>query len=376
MSRGSVCNVCANIKCADLVLIGNAQLDYIKRQNRFLNLDHNKDINWLLWWIPAVPAYLFANGPIATDIRPNLIQLLSLMATSMVDATLPRVTLAAPLTGTTSNFAFTENNTMLLLAAYTWKEGFEFLSQEIEYFWEQAIRGPNVDDFSRLKASRKFAEQLYRDLGLWITHAGTDILLPGRERIRNEVHDLREQTLNMKQEISDTFQLLIGAINIKDSEIQKKLARDSKKQARRSTALTALAAIYLPLSLTTGVFGMNISEINAGSAPNYWAVLALAFGLLFATLPFLLWIFFDKDDDDDISEGRRKSIGSHHGSRIDSFDREKHAISRRSTALKAVARPHDSLRQRKPTSPRASQDGSQKGRHSVANPTAQPEHMV
>ena len=128
MSRGSVCNVCAKIIWADLVLIGNAQLDYIKRQNRLLKMDHNKDINWLLWWIPAVPAYLFANGPIATDIRPNLIQLLSLMATSMVDATLPRVTLATPLTGTTGNFTFTENNTMLLLAAYTWKEGCEFLS--------------------------------------------------------------------------------------------------------------------------------------------------------------------------------------------------------------------------------------------------------
>jgi hypothetical protein len=42
---------------------------------------------------------------------------------------------------------------------------------------------------------------------------------------------------------------------------------------------------------------MNISEINQAQ-PKYWAVLALGFGLLAGTLPFLLWIFFDKDDED------------------------------------------------------------------------------
>jgi Mg2+ and Co2+ transporter CorA len=37
-----------------------------------------------------------------------------------------------------------------------------------------------------------------------------------------------------------------------------------KTQARRATLLTILAAIYLPLTLVTGIFGMNIKEINGG----------------------------------------------------------------------------------------------------------------
>lgn len=43
-----------------------------------------------------------------------------------------------------------------------------------------------------------------------------------------------------------------------------------KKQAQRATLLTILAVIYLPLTLVTGIFGMNIKEINGG-APLFWS---------------------------------------------------------------------------------------------------------
>jgi hypothetical protein len=356
-----------------VILIGDARFDCMKRQLLFRNRDPATKIAVPAFWVPSVPVYLCLDGLTATGLRPYLIRLLGVTAKRMADAMLPR---ASDETHQKAVFAYDGNNVMYLLAVYMWKDGFELLSQELEYFWEQAIRGPDVDDFSRLKASRKYVERLYRDFGLWLAQAGTDLQRPDREKLRDEMEDLREQILNMKQEISDTFQLLIGAINIKDSEIQKKLARDSKKQARRSTALTALAAIYLPLSLTTGVFGMNISEISAGNAPRYWAVLALSLGLLLATLPFLLWIFLDKDDDDEISEGRRKSVGSHPGGNFDVLDQEKNGISRRSTARQGMVGPGDFLRRRRPTSPHVSHDNSQKGPQDVTKSTAHPEHMV
>lgn len=111
----------------------------------------------------------------------------------------------------------------------------------------------------------------------------------------SELRDVLSRILAFKQEIGDTFQLLIDAIAIKNSEIQKNLVQESKLQARRSTVLTALAAIYLPLFLTTGVSGMNIVETEEGK-PRYWAALAVAIGLLVATLPFLVWVYLDKDD--------------------------------------------------------------------------------
>ena len=35
-----------------------------------------------------------------------------------------------------------------------------------------------------------------------------------------------------------------------------------KRQSRRATLLTLLAAFYLPLTLVTGIFGMNIAEFD------------------------------------------------------------------------------------------------------------------
>jgi len=48
------------------------------------------------------------------------------------------------------------------------------------------------------------------------------------------------------------------------------------KQAERATMLTLLAAVYLPLQLVTGIFGMNIAEINDGVPAWRACVVALA----------------------------------------------------------------------------------------------------
>ena len=48
-----------------------------------------------------------------------------------------------------------------------------------------------------------------------------------------------------------------------------------KQQAQRATMLTILAAIYLPLTLITGIFSMNIKKSNDGE-PRFWScILAL-----------------------------------------------------------------------------------------------------
>jgi Mg2+ and Co2+ transporter CorA len=38
-----------------------------------------------------------------------------------------------------------------------------------------------------------------------------------------------------------------------------------KEQAQRATLLTILAVIYLPLTLVTGIFGMNIRQIDSAT---------------------------------------------------------------------------------------------------------------
>jgi hypothetical protein len=249
------------------------------------------------WWMPGVPAYMGYDGRMEPDLRKHLIRLLGIATEYQKNLFLPRLDNAKP------ESAFS-NVIVYMLGTYSWRDGVAFLSHEIDYFWEQAIIKPSVEDFAYLQRSRKYAENLYRDLKAWIAEV-EPLLEPNsycnETLLVNELTDLLDQSSNFRRQTTDTFQLLIGAIAIRDSEIQKQLARESRIQARRSTALTALAAIYLPLSLTTGVFGMNISEIGQG-VPKYWAVLALGLGLLVVTLPFLLWIFIDNDDKDEARE--------------------------------------------------------------------------
>jgi len=52
-----------------------------------------------------------------------------------------------------------------------------------------------------------------------------------------------------------------------------------KRQSRRATLLTLLAAFYLPLTLVTGIFGMNIKEFDVKKPP-----FSLCFGALFAVI--------------------------------------------------------------------------------------------
>jgi len=249
------------------------------------------------WWLPAVPAYLgFGNGAHRdADVRRYLTRLLRAVTVHLDDHGLPRMD------DVDTKWNFEEVPELLIafrLVMSTWEDGVLYLTREMDYFWEQAIKGPHVNDFARLKTSKQYAETLYQDLGAWIMLM-EGLLTPDQDqsgrRAMGELKDTLGQISSFKQEIGDTFQLLIGAIAIKDSEIQKKLAQESKLQARRSTALTALAAIYLPLSLTTGIFGMNVIEIQEGR-PRWWSALAVAVGFMVATLPFLVWVYLDKDD--------------------------------------------------------------------------------
>jgi hypothetical protein len=75
--------------------------------------------------------------------------------------------------------------------------------------------------------------------------------------------------------------VFIASVSIRDSEVMladsRIMREDSqimKQQAARTTLLTTLAIIYLPLQLITGIFGMNIQEITGNERPRWWACLA------------------------------------------------------------------------------------------------------
>jgi Mg2+ and Co2+ transporter CorA len=68
--------------------------------------------------------------------------------------------------------------------------------------------------------------------------------------------------------LMDSFQLLISTVSTLD-------AKHSFEEGKRSTLLTQLAFIYIPLSFVTGIFGMNVKEINSSPLSLWVAVVSL-----------------------------------------------------------------------------------------------------
>jgi hypothetical protein len=93
---------------------------------------------------------------------------------------------------------------------------------------------------------------------------------------------MEEKTSVITRAINQEIQVVIGSVQVED-------AKTMKRQTEWMVALALLAAIYLPMTLVTGIFGMNISEINADETlPSRWAALK-AWGVVFgATLGCLL----------------------------------------------------------------------------------------
>jgi Mg2+ and Co2+ transporter CorA len=174
------------------------------------------------------------------------------------------------------------------LVCYAWEIHLTHLTDDIEHTQRIGLEDPTVDSLRHINVQRRHVQQAAKDiekcLELFEPDSHTLEQEPYNEHLL-ESRGLEGKAAALKQDINDTTTLLIGAISVMD-------ARASRIQARRSTALTALAAIYLPLSLATGVFGMNIREINHGS-PKWWAAVSLGLGLLVLSGPFLAWIFID-----------------------------------------------------------------------------------
>jgi Mg2+ and Co2+ transporter CorA len=93
---------------------------------------------------------------------------------------------------------------------------------------------------------------------------------------------MEERVSAMTRAINQEIQVVIGSVQVED-------AKTMKRQTEQMVALALLASIYLPMTLVTGIFGMNISGINADEAfPKRWTAVK-AWGIVFgATIGCIL----------------------------------------------------------------------------------------
>jgi hypothetical protein len=87
-------------------------------------------------------------------------------------------------------------------------------------------------------------------------------------------------------DLNDDIQIVIGSVQIQDAKAMKRQAdltmqltettmrqtEVSIRQTRWTVALAILAAFYLPMTLVTGIYGMNIKETSGDKGPNWWWV--------------------------------------------------------------------------------------------------------
>jgi Mg2+ and Co2+ transporter CorA len=81
--------------------------------------------------------------------------------------------------------------------------------------------------------------------------------------------ELEGRISTMTQTVNEEIQIVVGSVQVEDARIM-------KRQTEWTVVLAVLAAIYLPMSLVTGIFGMNITDLSADiSAPDKWSGLGL-----------------------------------------------------------------------------------------------------
>lgn len=89
-----------------------------------------------------------------------------------------------------------------------------------------------------------------------------------------------EKAVELEKFLMETFQLLMSSISVQDAKMSVAQGQLSNQQSLRATQLTILASIYVPLSFVTGIFGMNLKELN-GSSLSIWVFFV---GVVIATI--------------------------------------------------------------------------------------------
>lgn len=102
------------------------------------------------------------------------------------------------------------------------------------------------------------------------------------------LHELDEMQIDLryaKDDLNEEIQVAIGAVQVNDAQVM-------RRQTNVTVVLTILAAIYLPMTLVTGIFGMNVVEVSQiPHAPRAWWVVVTwaAVVVLTAIVGFVIW---------------------------------------------------------------------------------------
>ncbi|CAK1354243.1 unnamed protein product [Cercospora beticola] len=133
-----------------------------------------------------------------------------------------------------------------------------------------------------------------------VQHALESVSLTSRQQAASSPDKehawLDKQAADLMPRLNENLQVIIATLNVEQSQVALKDAEVSRRNGERSTQLTLLAAIYLPLTLATGIFGMNIRDINSDEV-RYWWPIILAIVLMIPSAVVIAYIFWRSRQD-------------------------------------------------------------------------------
>jgi hypothetical protein len=125
------------------------------------------------------------------------------------------------------------------------------------------------------------ASKAFTATGLWKSRPA-DL-----SKLSDTFSDLDARLRAIGAALNDDIQIVIGSVQVQDAKAMKRQAdltmqltettmrqtEVSVRQTRWTVALAILAAFYLPMTLVTGIYGMNIKEISGDKGPSWWWVI-------------------------------------------------------------------------------------------------------
>lgn len=185
-----------------------------------------------------------------------------------------------------------------LVTSSTWRANYRHLESCIRLVALKELRYPSVDINDRLHVCRADLVDMQSRTAAaqkWMPGSVTRQLESIRQTASPSqtyigcpnaiLGEIQTDLTALEKFLMDSFNLLMSSMSVLE-------ARRSIQQAERAQRLTRLAFLYIPLSFVTGMFGMNVKEINGSplSLGVFFAVLAIASvltGVMFAG--FVWW---------------------------------------------------------------------------------------
>ncbi|CAG8953363.1 hypothetical protein HYFRA_00003574 [Hymenoscyphus fraxineus] len=163
-----------------------------------------------------------------------------------------------------------------------------------------AIAAPDMETFKSLNERRREFAELQgilldkedaeaEDACFEEVTSGLQFSLP--ELPSKQYERLKSNGRILHEKLNTIFKTLIGTITLMDSRANQESAKQAKIQAEKATMLTLLAAFYLPLTLCTGIFGMNIDKIVGSPGPGWLWVVVVLVALLIPSAGFIAYLF-------------------------------------------------------------------------------------